>query len=69
MLYTDKELLKWLREYAEQIGKTPTKQMLHNDKTMPSDITYVNRFGKYSIACKKAGLAVNTAGRKKKGAR
>jgi hypothetical protein len=54
-VYTDKELLQNLRQYAEELGCTP--RMI--DMKKPSAQTYIWRFGSWSNACKLAGLPQN----------
>ena len=64
--YTKEQLIYWLQDFAEELGKTPTQQELDDEPSMPCKTTYRFYFGNYSNACKKAGLEVNKAGRKRK---
>ena len=57
--YEDWQLLHWLKDFAEELGKTPTLQEIDNEPSMPPSDTYINYFGSYNNAVRKAGLKVN----------
>ena len=57
--YEDWQLLHWLKEFAEELGKTPTQNEIENEPSMPSYNTYQNYFGGYNNAVIKAGLEIN----------
>ncbi|MGM0437527.1 MAG: homing endonuclease associated repeat-containing protein [Bacillota bacterium] len=63
--YTKEQLIWWLQDFAEELGKTPTKLELDSEPPMPASNTYKTYFGCYSNACRAAGLKVNKPGRKK----
>lgn len=60
--YTDEELIEMLREFAKELGETPTIQQIQENDTMPSRGTYAYRFGSYGEACLEAGIEPNQAG-------
>ncbi len=54
-IYTDKELIKALRNLANELDRAPTKQeMLARD--LPTPVTLINRFGSWNAALAAAGL-------------
>jgi 5-methylcytosine-specific restriction endonuclease McrA len=56
---TDKqELIDALREDVQRLGHVPTRDEL-NEKGTYTDTTYLNHFGSYNTALKKAGFPVN----------
>jgi hypothetical protein len=55
---SDKQLLQALRDFAEELGKTPTYTEMDN-KGPHSGYTYESRFGKWNNALREAGLEVN----------
>lgn len=57
--YKDWQLIHWLQDFAEELGKTPTQVDLANEPSMPSPSVYRYRFGSWNNALKKAGLEVN----------
>ena len=57
--YTNEELIGQLRAKAESLGRTPTRDGVDSDKSMPSVKAYTNRFGSWNEALKAAGLLVN----------
>ncbi len=61
--YEDWQLIEWLKEYAEEIGRTPKKEDVEYDESMPSSGTYQKRFGTWNKALKKANLKINKIGR------
>lgn len=61
-VYSDEELLDKLKMFAEYLDKTPSALDFdkHGDELdMPSRGTYVQRFGFYAEACRRAGLDPN----------
>lgn len=52
----DEELLDQLREFAEELGRTPRAHELSDADQMPSSVTYQNRFGSWNEALLEAGL-------------
>lgn len=52
---TDEELLAGLREFAEEIGHSPTTREMDADGPYSSS-AYARRFGRYNVACELAGL-------------
>lgn len=57
--FTDEKLLEMLKEYADELGRTPMILDIQDNKKFPSIDIYYDRFGKYSTACIKAGLVPN----------
>lgn len=53
--YTDADLLADLREFADQLGKTPTKAEMRSDGPH-SPSTYASRFGSWTDALREADL-------------
>ncbi|MCF8009594.1 MAG: hypothetical protein K9K32_07480 [Halanaerobiales bacterium] len=66
--YSDEELINKLKRFARDINKTPSQIDFkkYNFDYLPSFDTYAKRFGKYSIACKKANLKPNNGFNNKK---
>ncbi|KXS45579.1 MAG: hypothetical protein AWU54_315 [Candidatus Frackibacter sp. T328-2] len=60
--FSKQKLLKMLKIKAKELGKTPTKEDINNDKRMASSATYYNKFESYTEACRKAGLEPNSIG-------
>lgn len=56
--YHDEMLLTMLRELAVSLGRTPGDSDLKR-YGLPSHQTYANHFGRYSVACERAGLISN----------
>jgi len=59
--YTEGELLEHLRELADELGSTPSKQEI-NEADGASERTYEHRFGSLREAQQKAGLEPNARG-------
>ncbi|MBR3169128.1 hypothetical protein IKF23_01665 [Candidatus Saccharibacteria bacterium] len=59
--YLDDDLIKWLQEKADELGRTPKcSDFNSNNKDEPSYGTYRNRFGGWNNALLAAGLNTNT---------
>lgn len=56
---SDNEMIQKLKEYAEEIGRTPFQADLDNNELMPSSTSYRRHFGTYTEACRLAGLEPN----------
>ena len=54
--YSDTELLTHIRELAEELGRQPTQDEMHQADGRPSESTYKRRFGSWSDAIEQAGL-------------
>ena len=54
--WTKEEMLKELRKFAEELGRTPTSKEVDNNENLPAQSTYWRKFGSFSKACEKAGL-------------
>ena len=54
--YTDKQLLKNLRDLATELKRSPTSRDLDNRCDLASYTTYTNRFGTWNAALEAAGL-------------
>ena len=48
MKYTDNQLIKELKYFAEYLGRDPTKLDVTKDSLMPSANTYIKRFGSWN---------------------
>lgn len=61
--YSDEEMLEGLKKFAGELGKTPSINDFrkYNPDYLASARTYVQRFGRYALACKCAGLEPNPA--------
>jgi len=57
--YNKEDLLLWLRDLAEEIGRTPRTFEL-TKFSLPHQKTYERYFGGYMIACELAGLIPNS---------
>lgn len=57
--YSEDYLLKKLREFAFDLGRTPSGDDILAHDTMPSLMTYHRYFGSYKSACEMAGLEIN----------
>ena len=57
--YEEHELITYLKNYANELGRTPSGDDMKANKNIPSLSTYVRYFGNYSVACKEAGLDIN----------
>jgi hypothetical protein len=54
--YSDREMIKWLRMKAKELGRTPVQEEIRKDKRLPSSLTFHKHFGSYRNALKIAGL-------------
>ncbi len=54
--YTNKFLLRVLRDLADELGRTPTYRELLNRRGLPSPSIYHKRFGSWNKALEAAGL-------------
>lgn len=54
--YSQKELLQYIRDLAEDLERTPTKAEMKNKDSFPSPDTYYDRFGSWTNAVEEAGL-------------
>lgn len=59
MAYTNDYLLQKLNEKYIALGKTPTKDDINKDKTMPDASTYFQRFGGITKACELIKVSPN----------
>lgn len=57
--YSNEYLIETLKEYARNIGETPTYNLFEKDKTVPSATIYKKRFGSWNNAIELAGLQSN----------
>ena len=57
--FTNSELIELLQKKAEELGRSPTKNDLKNDITMPGFTTFQSHFGTYTNALLAAGLQPN----------
>ena len=55
-MYTDKELIKLLRQKAKKLGRIPTSTDIRKDKKLPSISYYRRRFGSWVKALKASRL-------------
>lgn len=55
-LYTDKELLEYMRQFDKENGRIPVANDFNNNPKYPNCGTYVNRFGSWNNAIIRAGL-------------
>jgi hypothetical protein len=55
-VYTDKELLEYLKRFSDEKGRPPTEEYFKNNPKCPSYNTYINRFGGWQKALKLVGL-------------
>lgn len=53
------ELLNKLKEFANELGRTPLGQEITDNQDMPGIVTYIRYFGGYREACIEAGLEPN----------
>jgi hypothetical protein len=61
-LYSDKELLERLIQFARKYGKAPTEDDFRNYPEYPNFSTYVRRFGSWFDSLKLAGLDIDLMG-------
>lgn len=59
-IYTDKELLDYLRQFYQKYGKVPTIEDFRNNPEYPSYGTYQYRFGNWQDALKLVGMDLDT---------
>lgn len=57
-MYTDKELIRLLRQKAKKLGRTPTYTEMEKDKKIPSVSCYRHHFGSWIKAIKTSGLTL-----------
>lgn len=57
-MYSESELLKWLRQLSDDLGRAPTRREMR-DSNGPSSDTYANRFGSWNAALEAANLSLN----------
>lgn len=55
-VYTDKELLEYLRRFGDEKRRPPTEEYFKNNPKCPSYNTYISRFGGWQKALKLVGL-------------
>ncbi len=55
-LYTDKELLEYMIQFDKDNGRIPLANDFNNNHRYPNCGTYVNRFGSWNNAIRRAGL-------------
>ena len=54
--YSDEELIKIMVKEADRSRRTPSMSDFDSNNNLPSSKTYSSRFGRWSLALKKAGL-------------
>lgn len=59
-IYTDDELLNYLKDFYEENGRIPVKNDFENNPGYPGFSTYQKRFGSWNKALKLVGLDVDT---------
>ena len=55
-----KDAIIALKNFANELGRTPLGQEITDNKDMPGIVTYIRYFGGYREACIKAGLEPNS---------
>jgi len=65
-ILTDEELIEYLRDFGERMGRTPTQKMVCSDPEMPSLSAYRNHFGNFNKALELAGFTLNSGRRTSK---
>lgn len=63
---TKDKMLNLIREKAANLGRTPTKREVIEDKNIPDPNVYVYLFGSWKNAIISAGLTPNSAGKPRK---
>lgn len=58
-IYTDKELLEFLRRFHRENGRSPREGDLYNNPRYPGPKTYQRRFDSWNNALKMAGLQIS----------
>ncbi len=61
-MYSKQRLLKILKDYAKEIGRSPRKKDVDKNSTLPSVDAFLYRFGTWNNVLKKAGLKINAVG-------
>lgn len=59
----DDKLIELLQQKAKQLGRTPRRREVDDDRTMPSSSLYRKHFGSWRTAVEKAGLQTTRAKR------
>lgn len=59
-IYTDEELLRYLIEFYEENGRSPTEKNFENNPKYPGYRTYIRRFGGWQNILKIVGLDVDS---------
>jgi hypothetical protein len=57
--YSNGKLIRLLKEFADKVGRSPTKRMVRDSDEMPHHETYIDRFGSWNDALDEAGLEPN----------
>ena len=58
--YEEWQLIHWLKDFAEELGRSPTQLEVDNEPSMPSANTYKSRISsKWNKVLRKAGLEIN----------
>ncbi|MBU0756974.1 MAG: hypothetical protein KKF44_02830 [Nanoarchaeota archaeon] len=57
--YTHEQLIHYLKKLAKKLKRTPTIKDINDDKGLPHSSTYMNRYGTWNKALKKADLKLN----------
>ncbi|MFQ6009734.1 MAG: homing endonuclease associated repeat-containing protein [Candidatus Aenigmatarchaeota archaeon] len=60
-VHTREELIGFLKEKADKLGRAPTRNEVRDDKSMPDPKTYYYKFGGHAKALAAAGLKPNRA--------
>lgn len=63
--YSERELIQFLRDAKEKLGRPPTSEKLDSLEEFPAATTFVKRFGSWSKALEKAGFDVQRRGENK----
>lgn len=58
-LYTNRQLLEYLKKFYEDNGRVPFHYDFNNNPKYPSFNTYIDHFGSWNSAIEKVGLQVN----------
>jgi hypothetical protein len=57
--FTPEQLLQMLKEFADELGRTPTEAEISANRNIPHARTYDRYFGSYRKACLELGLPIN----------
>ena len=58
--YEEWQLIHWLKDFAEELGRSPTQLEVDNEPSMPAKTTFKNRIAeKWNEVLRKAGLEPN----------